>query len=105
MADFTFRVTPEELEKKSSEFSTIIQSINKRLNQIEEIAGKTNSYWQGEAGDKDRSGYSSYRDDIMSIVKRLREHPDDLLRMAGIYKQAERTVLEKDSKLKTDLIV
>lgn len=105
MADFTFRVTPEELERKSSEFSTTIQSISRRLNQIEEIAEKTRGYWQGEAGDKDRSGYASYKDDITFIVKRLQEHPIDLLKMAGIYKQAERTAMEKESKLKTDQIV
>ena len=105
MADFTFRVTPEELEKKASEFTTTIQSISRRFNQIEEIAGKTRSYWQGDAGEKDRSGYSSYKDDIEFIVKRMQEHPTDLLKMAGIYKQAERTAQEKNSRLKTDQIV
>ena len=105
MADFTFRVTPEELDRKASEFTTTIQSISRRLNQIEEIAGKTRSYWRGEAGDKDRSGYASYQDDINFIVKRLQEHPTDLLKMAGIYKQAEKTVEAKVSKLKVDQIV
>lgn len=105
MADFAFRVKPEELERKSQEFTTIINSIRKRFAKIEEVSGKTRGYWRGEAGDKDREGYASYQDDIDFILKRLNEHPVDLLKMAGIYKQAEENVLTMTEKLKVDQIV
>lgn len=105
MADFTFRVKPEELERKSSEFSKIVQSIEQHFRRIDEISGKTRGYWRGEAGDKDREGYDSYQDDITFIIRRLKEHPDDLLKMAGIYKQAEQKVGTMSSKLKVDQIV
>ena len=105
MADFTFRVKPEELEKASAEFSTIIDSIQKHFRQIEDISGKTRGYWRGEAGDKDRAGYASYEDDINFIVQRLKEHPEDLLKMAGIYKQAEQKATTTNAKLKVDQIV
>lgn len=106
MDNFTLRVTPAELKKKSGEFSDIIDKIERSFNQIEDIATrKTSGYWIGEAGDKDRSGYASYKDDIRFILKRLREHPDDLLKMAGLYTEAESDVLNKNTALKTDLIV
>ncbi len=105
MADFAFRVKPEELEKKSGEFTAIVNSIKGHFARIEEISGKTRGYWRGEAGDKDRSGYASYQDDINFIVKRLNEHPRDLLRMAGIYKSAEQEVKEDVTKLKVDQII
>lgn len=105
MADFTFRVKPEELERKSQEFTTLINSINRHFARIEEVSGKTRGYWRGDAGDKDREGYASYQDDINFIVRRLREHPDDLLKMAGIYKQAEQTAKSKSAKLKVNQIV
>lgn len=105
MADFTFRVKPEELEKRSCDFSEVIRSIRGHFDQIEEVSGKTRGYWRGEAGDKDRAGYHSYQDDIVFILKRLEEHPIDLLKMAGLYKEAEREVLSKSEKLKVDQIV
>lgn len=105
MADFTFRVKPEELEKASGEFTSIINSIEKQFDRIEDLSKKTRGYWRGEAGEKDRDGYASYRDDIKFVVKRLEEHPVDLLKMAGIYKQAEQTVTQSSKKLKVDQIV
>lgn len=105
MADFTFRVKPEELENKSHDFSDVICSIRGHFDQIEEVSRKTCGYWRGEAGDKDRAGYHSYQDDIAFILKRLEEHPVDLLKMAGIYRKAEQNVLSKSEKLKVDQIV
>lgn len=105
MSDFTFRVKPEELEKKSAQFSKLIQSIQKHFDKIASLSGKTRGFWIGEAGDKDRVGYASYEDDVAFIIKRLEEHPIDLLKMAGIYKQAEQTVTTKNVSLKVDQIV
>ena len=102
MADFTFRVKPEELERKAGEFKGIIQSIQRHLSAIEDISGKTRRYWIGEAGDQSRSGYSSYQEDIGFIIKRLKEHPDDLLKMAGIYRQAEQKAQTISNTLKVD---
>lgn len=105
MADLVLRVTPEILEKKAEEFTGIISEIKEHFDQIEAISARTKGYWQGEAGDKDRAGYASYKDDINFIIRRLQEHPTDLLSMAGIYREAERDVASKNATLKTDQIV
>lgn len=105
MADIVLRVTPETLERKADEFSSIIAEIKAHFDKIERIADKTKGYWQGEAGDQDRSGYASYKDDINFILRRLQEHPTDLLSMAGIYREAERDVTNINAALKTDQIV
>lgn len=105
MASFTLRVTPDVLERKADEFWKIIMDIERHFNRIEDISANTRGYWRGEAGDKDRTGYSSYKDDIAYILKRLDEHPEDLLKMAGIYKQTERGLVSTNEQLKTDLIV
>lgn len=105
MADIVLRVTPETLEKKADEFTGIINDIKEHFNQIEAISAKTNGYWQGEAGDKDRAGYASYKDDIDFVIRRLQEHPIDLLSMAGIYREAEKDVTNTNAALKTDQIV
>ena len=103
--DITLRVKPEALRTKSAEFTRIIDDIEKRFQRIMDISGKTRGYWIGAAGDKDRQGYSSYQTDISFIMKRLREHPVDLLQQAGIYEEAERKAATRNAALKTDTIV
>ena len=103
--DITLRVKPEALKTKSAEFTRIIDDIEKRFRNIMDISGKTRGYWIGEAGDKDRQGDSSYQTDISYIMKRLREHPVDLLQQAGIYEEAERKAASRNAALKTDTIV
>lgn len=105
MSSLVLRVTPKILEDKAEEFRALVQDIQRRFNRIENISKKTKGYWEGEAGDCDRTGYASYQDDINFIVRRLLEHPDDLLTMAGIYREAEQDVAELNSQLKTDEIV
>lgn len=105
MASFTLKVTPEMLEKKADDFWKIIENIDGHFRQIENIASRTRGYWQGEAADAGRAGYDSYKTDIAYILKRLDEHPSDLLKMAGIYKKAERGNMVANERLKTDMIV
>ena len=105
MADIVLRVTPEVLERKADEFTDIISDIKARFDKIENISLRTKGYWQGEAGDQDRAGYASYKDDISFIIRRLQEHPTDLLAMAGIYREAERAAANTNAALKTDQIV
>ena len=105
MADFSFRVTPAVLQQKAGEFSDIVKEIKSLFDQIEEISGGTKGYWHGEAGDKDREGYASYKDDIAWIVGRLEEHPTDLLKIAGIYSGTETKVSVISQQLGTSGIV
>lgn len=105
MADIVLRVTPEVLRQKAGEFTDIIKDIQQRFTRAEEIAAKTKGYWQGEAGTRDRESYASYQEDIQYIIRRLEEHPADLLTMAGIYSEAEQAIAETNAQLQTNLIV
>lgn len=99
MADFSFRVTPEILQRKAGEFSAVVKELKSHFDEIEDISSRTRGYWRGEAGDKDREGYASYKDDIAWILRRLNEHPDDLLKMAGLYQKAETSATETSQRL------
>lgn len=105
MADIILRVTPEVLQRKSDEFTGIIKEIKAHFDRVESISAKTKGYWQGDAGTRDREGYASYKDDIQFIIRRLEEHPTDLLKMAGIFKEAEQAVVTTNAQLKTSGIV
>ena len=101
----TLRVTPQVLRQKAGEFTALINDIERRFRNIEDISDRTRGYWIGDAGDLDRQGYDSFQDDIAHMMKRLNEHPQDLLQMAGIYEQAERVVVNVGAALKTSGIV
>ncbi len=105
MAGIVLRVTPEVLRQKAGEFTDIIKDIQQHFNRAEEIAARTKGYWQGEAGTRDRESYVSYQEDIQYIIRRLEEHPADLLAMAGIYSETEQSVAETNARLQTNLIV
>lgn len=105
MADMVLRVTPEVLKQKSDEFAGIIRDIKTHFDRVESISAKTKGYWQGDAGTHDRESYASYKSDIDYIVRRLEEHPIDLLTMAGIYIQVEKSVATTNVQLKTNEIV
>ena len=105
MASFKLRVTPETLEQKADEFSGVVREIKTHFERLESIASKTRGYWQGEAGTRGRESYASYQEDITFIIRRLNEHPADLLEMAGIYRAAEEAAKTVSAQLKTDLIV
>lgn len=105
MADIVLRVTPEVLQRKSGEFTDIIKEIKVHFDRIESISAKTKGYWQGDAGARDRESYASYKNDIRFIIRRLQEHPTDLLTMAGIYREAEQAAEATNAQLKTNQIV
>ena len=105
MESFSFRVTPSVLEEKAGEFSDIVSEIETQFGQIEEISARTNGYWRGEAGDKNREGFASYKDDIKAMLARLKEHPMNLLQMAGLYSNVENDALDANQKLDTSGIV
>lgn len=105
MADIVLRTTPEDLRKQSEWFDKIAKEVKKRFEHIETISAKTKGYWQGDAGDRDRESYASYKEDINFIVRRLEEHPRDMLTIAGIYTEAEKAAASTNAQLKTDEIV
>ncbi len=105
MADIVLRVTPEVLRQKSGEFVDIIKQIKAHFDRVESISAKTKGYWLGDAGTRDRESYASYKSDIQYIIHRLEEHPTDLLTMAGIYSEAEKTAVSTNAQLKTNEIV
>lgn len=105
MANMSLRVTPEALEAKADEFSGVVKEIRSHFEQVLSISSKTRGYWQGEAGTRDRESFASYQDDISFILRRLEEHPEDLLSMAGIYRTAEQAAVSKNATLKTNEIV
>ena len=68
------------------------------------IVKNTERYWIGEAGNEHRNVFLEERDDIDQILLRLKEHPTDLLAIAGVAEQAAEKTKEIVSQPSVNLI-
>lgn len=98
------RVTPEQLKVKADETSRIIENMQQKFAELTVVMENTSAYWKGEAGDLYRKVYKEDSARIAEILKMLREHPRDLLTMAGIYQEAEQKTTELSNALPADII-
>jgi WXG100 family type VII secretion target len=104
MGAVTLRVTPAKLKEKADEISKDIREMTTAFEQLADRISRTSHYWIGEAGDTCRSQYAEHRKEIDQMLKRLGEHPRDLLEMAQIYEAVEKRVTEISNALPEDVI-
>ena len=82
------KVTPDELKNKAVSIKTSITDIERELDDITATILGTKKYWQGDASDM-----------------HLKDHPDELLKMADIYVETEKANDELAKALKIDPIL
>lgn len=99
MADIQLKVTPAALKRHAGEIKSQIANAEKNWNGLCEAVNASRRYWEGDAGDCVRKLLEDMREDVRVMFSRLKEHPSDLLNMAGIYVDAE----EKASSLANTL--
>lgn len=104
MASMVLKVSPDELKKKSGEISKEIGSIEADFEKIDQLVTGTKRYWEGDASNQHIKSYTKMKDDIKNIIKRLKEHPVDLEKMAGVYEQTEAAASQAASALPTDIL-
>lgn len=98
------RVTPSQLQNKADEVLTQVQIIQREFEILEQLVKKTTGYWIGDAGDLHREKYEEGKETIEQMLRRWREHPKDLLQMAGIYSEAEHKLEEVALELPDNVI-
>ena len=98
------KVKPEVLKSKSNEISQNINKIERQLDNIGKVIIGTKKYWEGDASNMHQKHYKTFQDDIPMVIKRLKEHPTDLLKMANIYDETEKTNQSLATKLPSDVI-
>lgn len=104
MAGITLKVSPGELKAKAEEIRGQIKSFETNWEQFAHLVQNSKSYWTGDAGDAHQKMFVQYKGDVERIIKRLGEHPDDLLKMAGLYEESEQRVVSTVQKLSGDVI-
>lgn len=98
------KVAPDELKDKAGEITRQIQAMEKNWNSLREIVNGSQAYWEGNAGNQHRKLVRDNEDDVQTLLKRLKEHPRDLLEMAGIYIRTEEKAVQTAASLPGDII-
>lgn len=99
------KVTTEELVNKADSVTTYIGKVSSSFDKIAELMKKTENYWIGDAGDLHRKIYNDEKANIEEMFRRLKEHPQDLKAIAGVYTEAEKAIVNIANELPGDLIV
>lgn len=100
----TIKVKDDALLSAASTLKDRISDMRSSYDKVMEIVQKTSGYWIGLAGDAHRNAFLEQQDDIEQIVKRLSEHPDDLLKIANLYVETEKKTAEIPGGLGSVLI-
>lgn len=97
-------VTPEVLISQAEEVRRLGNDMRLHFQKMDEIMNKTRNYWIGDAGDIHRQRYEEHKDDVDLMLRRLLEHPDDLLQISGNYSTAENKNIAEAQSLPSNFI-
>lgn len=101
---FRIKVTPEKLDSQAVIVEQYIEKIQSDFDKIRNKVESTKSYWLGEASSKHQEFFSENEKDISTLLKRLKEHPKDLRKMAGVFRETEEKNMELANALPDDII-
>lgn len=104
MANIQLKVSPEVLRVKAEEISGQIQEMDNSWSRMYDLIQNSKFYWQGEASEYHRKYLKENNEEMKKLLKRLREHPIDLQKMAGVYVEAEQQAVQIASALPDDVI-
>lgn len=86
---YRLTVTPDRLIKTAREWSAEICCLEGKLGEINETVMRSVGYWQGKGGDHYRKSMISGREITDNLLGKIRNSPQILLEMAGIYDKSE----------------
>lgn len=104
IGDVQIKVDSAVLKAKADSVSASIRQMAEYFERLETIINRTSYYWIGEAGDLHRKLYKDQKQQIEEMMKRLKEHPKDLVTIAQTYDTAEAEIQSIAAELPGDII-
>ena len=98
-------VKTEELVTKADSVTNYIGKVSTSFENIATIMKRIENYWIGDAADLHQKIYNDEKASIEEMFRRLKEHPQDLKAIAGVYTEAEKAITNIANELPGDLIV
>ena len=102
--EVNIKVSTEVLRAKADSITSMADIIAERWEELKDTAINSRSYWEGKRNDHHQKQINDISNDAETMIKRLREHPQDLLKMAGIYETTEKDIAGSESSLPADVI-
>lgn len=99
MAEFMIKVSTDALIHQSEEIKKSTEKIRQLFQTVGESVRRSSGYWEGEASNLHTTRFSSIKESCDEITRRLAEHPEDLLKMAGLYTESETKSVEDSNSL------
>lgn len=99
------RVTPEQLEAASGEFSAKGTAVGNLTAQMMQTVESLGNVWEGTAASVYAGRFRRLDGDIQKMVRMIREHAEDLNEMAKVYRDAESVNQDEIAGLESDIIV
>jgi len=104
MSSITLKVTPEEMVAAADDVSEQISAVKKAFDSLGTTITSSVSYWEGNASSLHQNQYKEASPKIEEVLKLMKNRPDVLLKMAGLYKAAESENTAATEGLSNDLI-
>lgn len=98
------KVDADRLVGKARNVSDAVDRMRKDFDRLDRAIDETKKYWKGTAGDSHRKLYSDQKKTIQDILRDMEKYPDDILKMAGLYREAETKNTQKAEGLKSGMI-
>ena len=98
------KVSTEVLRDKAQNVTNSIKNMGNCFSELESIINRTVYYWIGDAAEQHRRIYREQRESIDEMMKRLKEHPQDLLTISQNYDLAEKQTAEMINRLPGNII-
>lgn len=104
-SQINIKVRTDDLITTSTNFSNEIKKIENEWKLISDQVNKMSGYWIGDASDTHQQHYNSVKEEVEELLAKLKERPDELLRMADLYDQVEREAVESVMALSDNVII
>lgn len=101
----SIKVTPDILQNKATEISNEIGEIERAFSGMESIVNSAKGHWTGDASEMHERYFREIQPDMQEVIKRLKEHPTELLKMAGLYEKGEKATTTISAVLPDDVII
>ena len=104
MAGIEFSVTPQELLQKAEAMEQAISSLKEDYTDLKNLINRTSGYCIGEGGNSCRRMFSDRQEEVEEMLERMRDHPEKLLNIAGIYRSGEEKIVQDHMRLPADFL-
>ena len=100
-----FEVRTEELRQAGRQIEVHTAALQRQLEDMQHTVQRTAGCWEGEGGSLCRDAFRSFRDEIETLVARLRQNVTDLETIAGVYEESETAASQMAEELPDNLIL